>query len=470
MKKKVSFLVACLILIGLCLPAMVGADKDIVNTISLPAALIKGHSYDLQIADATLTVNGESCDSTFVAEGTKVQLAYLGESGSTIAEYTLPVVDTKDSADHCAYFYDLSGAVSKAENENNIALSFSKDSQVAFLTELNPEDLALYMACVEDKTNFDTVSFTLKDAENAAVSLTFTVDTAKNTVAQGRNKAELTDIYDIVQLRYKDGSQKLMLGNDTTLFACEKDDSGEAFSGFAGGVYLTVGFSGVQGASTLNLTRLGNHPLGHKNSTVPDMIEPMLVLTDAIPSTMYMDDVFEMPAYTVYDVLSPVTESSVTVEAPDGTVYTEDFTVSQYGKYKLTSVAKDACGNQSKSVKMIFVNDDVAPELTVSAMESTGYRVGDAVKIPAYTVSDNLGNYSVDVILFLPNGEIRLLTNDANGEITYCLTDSSLYSGSFISDNSSFKAEQAGQYKLRYVAYDDQYNRVTQELTFQVLW
>lgn len=470
MKKRFSLLLAGLLVFSLCLPSMVRAEKDTANTISLPAALIKGHSYDLQIADASLTVNGESCEDTFAAEGTQAVIAYTDGEGSAIASYTLPVIDTKDSADHCAYFYDPSGAVSKAENENNIALSFSKDSTVSFLTKLNPEDLAMYFNAVEGKTNFDSVSFTLTDAQNATVKVTFTVDTEAKTVVQGKQKAELKDIYDIVQLRYKDASQKLMLGNDKALFSCEKDDNGADFSGFSGGVYLSVSFAGVKSASTLNMTRLGNHALGHKNSTSPDMTEPTLSFISAVPSTMYIDDVFEIPSYEVYDVLSPIAESSVTVEAPDGTVYTEAFTVSQYGKYKLTSVAKDICGNQSKSVKMIFVNDDVTPELTVSPMESTSYKVGDAVKIPGYTVSDNLGQYNVDVILFLPNAEIRLLTHDATGEITYCLTDSSLYSASFISDNSSFKAEQAGQYTIRYVAYDDQYNRAVQELTFNVHW
>ena len=468
MKKKCSLLLACLLVLTLCLPAIVGADKDVVNTISLPAALIKGHSYDLQIADGKLSINGERCEGVFVAEGTQAVIAYTDGEGSAIASYTLPVIDTNNSADHCAYFYDPTGAVSKAENENNIALSFSKDSSVSFLTKLNPEDMAMYFSAVEGKTHFDSVSFTLTDAENATVKLTFTVDTAAKTVSLGEEKAELEDLYDVVQLRYKDASQKLMLGNDKALLSCAKDDSGKDFSGFSGGVYLTVSFAGVKGASTLNLTRLGNHALGHKSSSSPDMTEPTLVFTSPVPSTMFIDDVFEIPSYEVYDVLSPIAESSVTVEAPDGTVYTEAFTVSQYGKYKLTSTAKDSCGNQSKSVKMVFVNDDVAPELTVSAMESTTYKVGDAVKIPAYTVSDNLGGYNVDVILFLPNAEIRLLTHDATGEITYCLTDSSLYSASFISDSSSFKAEQAGGYIIRYVAYDDQYNRVVQELTFNV--
>lgn len=468
MKKKISLLLICLLALSFCLPILAGAQNDVAKTISLPAALIQGHSYDLQFPETNLLVGGESCEGVFVAEGSTVELVYTDASGSTVAEYILPVVDTNGAVDHCAYFYDLAGAATKTENENNIALSFSGDSVLAFLTKQNAQDLAMYFSIAEDMMQFETLKFTLTSAENAQVKLTFTVDTGKKTVSLGSQVAEIEDLNDIVQLRYKDSGKKLMLGNDTVLFVCEKDDNGQSFTGFGGGVYLTVEFAGVKGESTVNMIRVGNHPLGHKNSTSPDMTEPSIAFADAVPSTIHMGDEFKLPAYEVFDVLSAVSESSVTVEAPDGTVYTEDFSIAQYGKYKLTCIAKDACGNQAKVIRMIYVNDDVVPELSVFEMEKTSYKVGDTVKVPTYTVSDNLDAYNVDVILFLPNAEIRLLTHDANGEITYCLTDSSLYNAGFICDNSSFKAEQTGKYTLRYVAYDDQYNRVVQELSFEV--
>lgn len=88
--------------------------------------------------------------------------------------------------------------------------------------------------------------------------------------------------------------------------------------------------------------------------------------------------------------------------------------------------------------------------------------------IPTYTVSDNLNSCFVDVILLLPNAEIRLLTHDDNGQIVYSLTNEALYNSSFINSETSFKTEQVGSYILRFVAYDDQYNRCVQELTFTV--
>ena len=116
----------------------------------------------------------------------------------------------------------------------------------------------------------------------------------------------------------------------------------------------------------------------------------------------------------------------------------------------------------------MFVNNDIAPTLQVSALDKTEYKVGDTVTYPAYTASDDLGVCYVDVMVILPNGETRLLLHDDCGEITYSLTDSVLYGDSFRYSETAFKTERTGTYTLRYVAYDDQFNKVAHEITFTV--
>lgn len=468
MKKRLAIILVLALAISLCAALPISAEKDLAQSISLPKALIKGHSYELQFGEMSLNVNGESCDGSFVADGTQAVLQYIDAAGTEIGTYTLPVIDTKGSADQCAYFYDPSGAVTAVENENDIALSFQKDSEVSFINQLNAEDVSLYLSFVEDATNFGKVRVTLTDAADATVSVSFAILLENKVVSRNSESAKLDQFRDVLQLRYKNSSGKLMQGTDVNLLKIEKDDSGNEFAGFSGGVYLTVGFEGVTGNSTVKLTRVNNQALGHKNSASADMAEPSMALTSPLRTTQFYGETFEIPSFVAYDVLSQVAESSVDVEAPDGTVHTEPFAISQYGKYKMTFRAEDVHGNKMKIVKMVFVNDDQKPELQVSPLEKTTYNVGDTVKIPGYTASDNLDTYNVDVILFLPNYEIRLLTHDENGEIKYCLTDTSLYSSSFIADNTSFKTEQVGTYTIRYVAYDDQYNRTVQELTFQV--
>lgn len=475
MKKRISLILACLIVLSLS--ATVIADNarstaELAESVSLPAALVKGDTYTLSVPETdsgalNVTVNGQSYSGSFVAEGNEAVIAYTTADGGEVGTYTLPVIDTQESADQAAYFYDPSGTVSGTKNENDLTLSFSKDAQTSFIKKLSSEDLGIYLSMDEAAANYEKLSIKLTDGEDATVSLTFVLDMAAKTVSLGNVTAQLEEWGDALKLRYKNGSGKLML-DDADLIACENDDSGNAFHGFSGGVYLTLGFEGVSGKSSVRLTRVGNQALGHKNSTTPDMAEPVLALTSALYTTQYMGEEFDIPTYEIYDVLSQVVESSVSVEAPDGQVYNEAFTISQYGKYKVTFIAKDSYGNTMKSVKMIFVNDDIAPELTVSAMEKTSCKLGDAVPVPAYTVSDNLDAAVVDVILILPDYQIRVLTHDEAGEITYCLTDTTMYSQSFCKDNTSFIAEQSGTYTIRYVAYDDQYNRSVQELTFTV--
>lgn len=472
MKKRLSFLLACLLSVALVLS--VSADKDaasLADAVSLPAALVKGHSYSLptQLGGETVTfsVNGQACQGSFTAEGEQAVIAYATAEGETIGSYTLPVIDTNASNDHCAYFYAPDGAVTVQENENDISLSCTQDAQAAFVSKLNGENFALNVSFPQDGCNYKTLNLTLTDAADGSNAVTFRIDPNALSVKANESSVKLEQLGNPMQLMYKNLNRSLYDG-ETLLLSCEKNDKGDAFAGFAGGVYLTIGFEGVTGNAQVQLRRIGNQPLGHKNSHDADLTEPAIVLTSSLNSTQYMGDTFNIPAFEAYDVFSSITESAVSVEKPDGSTASEAFAIDQYGRYKIVFSAKDACGNSVKTNKLVFVNDDIAPQLSVNALEKTEYKLGDAVTFPGYSASDNLEVCNVDVILILPNSEVRLLTHDANGEVSYAVADSALYNASFRNDNSSFKTEQTGTYTLRYVAYDDQFNKAVQELTFTV--
>lgn len=399
--------------------------------------------------------------------GTAAYAAPSAGLADLIAQADVSGIDTQNGNDQCAYFYSLTGNATLVQNENDLTASFSQESSLWFIRELSSDDLQLFLQPVEGKTNFGKIVLTLIDCADSQKALTLTLDMVQNQAEFAGETVDMGDYGDILQLRYKNASGKFQLG-DTVLFYCEKDDNGNDFTGFSAGVHLVVSFADVTGNSQIRLTRVNNQPLGHKNSANLDMTEPTVVFTSALHNTQYYGQQFDIPTYAAYDVLNEVKEVSFKVEAPDGTVYTEPFTIDQYGKYKLSIIAKDTCGNTAKVTKIIFVNDDVAPELSVNSMEKKTYKVGDGVTVPGYTASDNLDICYVDVILFLPNSEIRLLTHEENGEVGYYLNDTTLYNSNFCIDQSSFRAEQEGTYTIRYVAYDDQYNRTVSELTFTV--
>ena len=462
MKKKISVILVCLLMASLCLTA-VGAQKDVQSIISLPKALVKGHSYQLQFPEISLTVNGQAVKENFVAEGTEATLVYTDNTGTQIGTYTLPVVDTNGSLNHCAYFYDETGKVTVKENKDDISLSFSEDAEISFINLLSADEFAIQFS--EQTTNYEAITLKLTDEKDKNVSLTFVIDVASKTVSVNGQEAPLGDN---LRLKYRNISGIVMNYDDQELIACTTDDNGQPFIGFTSGAYLTIGFQNVTGSSTICINRLNNQAMGHKDGSDADFAEPQICIVSALGSKQNMGEMFVFPEIAAYDVFSDVTETTVTVEAPDGTEHTEPFTISQYGRYKMLITAKDSCGNKVKVNKVVFVNDDIAPTLTVNALSKTTYMLGETVTIPSYTATDNMESRRVDVILILPNAEVHLLTSDLNGEITYALTDATLYNSTFRVDNTSFRAEQKGTYILRYVVNDEQYNRAVQELTFTV--
>lgn len=105
--------------------------------------------------------------------------------------------------------------------------------------------------------------------------------------------------------------------------------------------------------------------------------------------------------------------------------------------------------------------------LKVNDLTKQEYAKGDTVEIPAYTVQC-AGEYEADVVLFLPDSEIMLLSHEENGSITSYANNKNLYRASFCVSDTSFCAEMKGEYTLRYVVYDKDYNRTVSELTFTV--
>ena len=146
----------------------------------------------------------------------------------------------------------------------------------------------------------------------------------------------------------------------------------------------------------------------------------------------------------------------------------DSFKIDQFGSYIVTYQAKDKAGNQARITYVAFVYDNVKPILEVDELTKVNYRVGDVFNIPGYHASDNLGYVTVDVLLRMPDNELRILTHDENGEVTYALIDNNLYNNSFIVNKTSFKLETKGRYTLMYVAYDQEFNSTVVEYVFNV--
>jgi hypothetical protein len=145
------------------------------------------------------------------------------------------------------------------------------------------------------------------------------------------------------------------------------------------------------------------------------------------------------------------------------------FNLDAFGSYIGTDKAEDTLGNLVSFPRKITVFDNVAPVLTVKNNLKESYKLNSAVTIPSYTASDNLGTYTLNIFLLLPNNEERPLILDKSGTVTsYLDINSPIYNPSFKVNNNTFRVEQTGRYTLRYVLYDEAFNKVVQEYSFIV--
>ena len=121
------------------------------------------------------------------------------------------------------------------------------------------------------------------------------------------------------------------------------------------------------------------------------------------------------------------------------------------------------------AVLLVAVSAEGEPKtaITVSPLSQSEYHKGDTVQIPSYSV-EGVSEYTADVLLLTPNAEIFFLSHEKNGSITYYTNNTNLYRASFCVSDTSFCAEQKGEYTLRYVVYDKEYNRTVTEVTFTV--
>ena len=460
----------------------------------LPRILIKGHTYTLPENQAAETVNGKSVlldtevyvnetllsNRTFVASDTcKVKYKVTGSTGiAETDDITIPVIDSKNSQDQAAYFYSTD--ISSLEEERGVTLSTSKDSSSLFASVL-PYD-TLYLSFTKDDTmnNFEYVLFKFSEVNNPSLSLTFKVkfsgDDASISLTSGGPEHNLAheerEGINVYSFSFSNVSRTLVDINHKTLTKVKVDDNSHPFDGFGGGLYLDISFSGVSGSSKLKMLELGNQLFGTSFFDAA----PVVLFKERMLNEQDINTEAKIPVVDVYDILGE-TSATISVRAPDGSFKLKDldatqkhtFVLDAFGGYNVSYRAIDNSGNEEVYIRRITVYDNVVPTLTVKNKLKKTYKIDAKITIPQYTVSDNSNSYTVNVFVILPNDEERILLKDVNGTVTsYLSKESEIYNASFKVDDRTFRAEQYGTYKLRFVAYDDAFNKTVQEITFVV--
>lgn len=470
-----------------------------IEDFNLPKTVIKGHKYTLptyvgaEVGDNEETVylsskvyvNGEVLeDNSFVADETcVVKYELTGKTG--VEEYveSIEVIDTGDPIDLGKYFH---GDFSTEVNRNDVTLSAdSGNASSLFISALPYDNLYVEFALINDLLNCDELVFKFTDSTNSNNSLSFhfskSGEKAYISIGADITKYEFTGFEGeeglsfVIDFTTSDKTLRDIYHKDVAV--AKYNDKGNLFDCFGGGVYLEITMNNISSSSSFKMLTISNQSLGHKGrDPYKDFIKPIVILKeDSITEQEYNADAF-IPLADVFDVLSDA-EVTLTVKGPDNKNRIVDadatkrhtFVLDQFGRYIITYTATDSAGKSATYRRNITVYDIVPPELTINGSLASIYGLNAAITIPTYTVSDNLGKYTVDVFLIMPNNEQRLLLEDNNGLVTsYLEKDNMYYNASFKVDSRTFRAEQFGRYTLRFVAYDNDFNKTVKELHFEV--
>ena len=459
---------------------------------------IKGFNYKLPEAFVIETVNGElislACQTyvngnlvtgSFVADGTEVAIRYVAEGATGTVEWsdTISVVDVEKGRYKSRYFY-TADTMQVIDQQTNLEFAFSDNAQATFVNAISSSSVAATFSYEASKANFSEMRIIIQDAANSnlSVTVTFFYDQASNTwlmqmndsnakVAYGESKGTLT-------FSYSAKNYQIIDTNGEAAAIVNAYDNGDEFKGFSDAVYITFEFAGVSRATSFYLEKLSNQTMGYNKSAIEkavDEIKPLIVLDDVFLLRQKIGTKANIPTAEAFDVLGQIAEFTVTVEMGGKTLIQGpanepvDFLLDKAGYYNVTYFAKDTNGNKTSLPYMILVSDETAPELSVTNNLSATYNVGAAIAIPTYSATDNNEKLYIQVMVVLPNNEMRLLHYVENDKVTSLLSrDSSIYDSQFKVDDNTFVAETAGTYTLRFIAFDEYYNYTVQEIDFQV--
>lgn len=464
----------------------------------LPDILIKDFEYALPEYPAKEAINGEMTDvavtvyangeevknGEFIASGEKVLLKFVanGTTGTTEHSVEIPVTDGNDGKDQEKYFYGEN--LDEVVNEkDHLTVRFDTAAKMSFANVLHTNKFSLGFTFGENEKNFSVMKIKLTDAKDKNLSVTITLTEENGTIylttPHSAVRGEFSASQGAYELVYKNATKNLTDKNANTCGAVSYDDNGDPFTGFSDTVYMTVLFEEVSSASAVRFTLLNNQTLGYRTSRYEsrrDRIAPEIYLQESYAVKNTLGETARISAGNAYDVLGYVKTFTVTVYDPQGNKVLDNVSarefyeveLTQYGDYRVEYTAADNHGVKYTQTKLISVVEQEAPTLKVAQIKKE-YAVGDEISIPEYRLTDNSGAYSLDVILIMPDNDMRLLIHDENGTVFSKLTvDDTAYEAAFKVNEKTFRLQKAGKYTLRFFAYDENFNYVTVEYEFTV--
>lgn len=327
------------------------------------------------------------------------------------------------------YFYveNLSTGWSNESNNYSAIVKSDGDAYFKFTSAIACEYLSLGVSAEVKGTDIGSLEVYLTDSVKENDSVKISLGNAKNF------NGSYYFIYDAETNVLSDEQGKFVL---TLTHFCD----GRKFSGFESGkAYISCKFVSAKQNAKLTINSIGTQSL---SGSLTDRTSPMFLTDERFASVSVADMGDEITIYRLKacDILDSDVKVTVTITDPDGeSVFSgklnDDykFIATKYGIYNVKYVAKDSKNNKKTMNATVNVLDRIPPEIADVQINGT-VKVGETLIIPAVSATDNATKECLTYVYVLHGNFLKELVY---GDYTF---------------------ESAGEYILRYVAYDDVQN------------
>lgn len=464
------------------------SDKPIVQFPTMPTAFINGSTYELpefeaidytsgvpipaniQISvftdadDRPIVLEGNTFTPQFGAEVSMVTVritAKTAQGEEVSKDYEIPLLHVKDDEGglQMEKLFLTDGVVAVS---SRLYTEFVAERSDAWFMLANPviaDGLNLEFGGDGAKINFSALTVTLADADDPSIAVSFvlTVGTDAQSVftASGQQVAQVSGSFsenNHFRFTYSALTHSLQDQNALVRAAQIRNcDNGQTFNGFPSGK-VTVGFTfgGVAGDSSVRLVQIGNQMITNRNI---DAIAPQITYDGEVPLSGIKGAEIALPAAIIADVIDPNASVRLTVYGPENDIVLETneiveggvkFIPEENGKYRVVYTISDASGNSFPQTYNLNVADVVAPELVVNGEISQTASVGDTIRLPGASATDDTTEaLKIEIFVIDPHG------------VMYTADE-------------TLKVTEKGRYIVRYYVRDDNYNFAMREFVITV--
>ena len=425
----------------------------------------------------SVSINGDNICQPEIAVGQSKDMivTYRAQSvyGTTEKSYTVTVVNPGTDRGYLwEYFQPISGSFTKSEfstsglNYRNLVLTSSDDNAaVQFINPILAQGFEFYASAMYGDT--DNIIVTLYDSEDMDISVRF--EMIRNVGNSGVNGFSINGGVAVdytgsftseavgIGFVYSQKTFEVTDNNGRAVGKVTKTENGDPFNGFPSGkVWVKIGYGEVMESFGLRINKIGMQTFSDRSAI--SRAYPAYYCNGYLQLQFLAGETVTIPAMVAQSAVAPITTSTVSIVRVNANGLDSEFMASvsadspfdivlpEYAAYKVTYTVSDSFGLVSEIDYILYAIENVPPTLTVNGNIPDNVKIGTTVTLPEGLAQDNaIDDPTVRIFVITPSREIYVLD-----------------------ESRAFVATQAGQYVIRYYAYDDCFNYTAENYVITV--